>query len=57
MAYNKWFHDEGTKPDVWICGHIHESYGTERIERTDFYNVCMCDEQYKQVNLPMVIEL
>lgn len=57
LAYNKWFHDEGTKPDVWICGHIHESYGTERIERTDFYNVCMCNEQYKQVNPPMVIEL
>lgn len=58
LAYNKWLHEESeADPDVWICGHVHESYGRTRVGATDFYNVCMCNEQYKQVNPPMVIEL
>lgn len=57
MAFNKWFYEPGKKPEVWISGHVHDSYGHQRIDRTDFYNVAMCDEKYKQVNPPMVIEI
>ena len=57
MAFNKWFFEPGRKPTTWICGHIHDSYGHERIEGCDFYNVAMCDEKYQQTNPPMVIDL
>lgn len=56
-AMNKWFYETDNKPRHWICGHIHESYGTEEIEGTKFYNVAMCNEQYEQVNPAMVIDL
>lgn len=48
---------ENAPPRVWICGHIHESYGHQRVGFTDFYNVAMCDKDYQQVNPPMVIEV
>lgn len=57
MAFNKWFYEPGPKPKVWICGHIHDSYGHERVDGCDFYNVAMCDEKYQQTNQPMVIDL
>lgn len=57
MAFNKWFYEPGQKPDIWISGHIHDSYGHEQIDGCDFYNVAMCDEKYQQVNSPMVIEV
>lgn len=57
LAMNKWFYELEKKPEVWICGHIHEAYGAERIERCTFYNVCMCNEKYEQANPPVVIEL
>lgn len=48
-------------PPVWICGHIHESYGQEKYDvlnsRTTVYNVSMCNEHYEQVNKPIIIEV
>ena len=45
------------KPLIWISGHIHESYGHELYLGCHFYNVSRCDEHYKQVNAPVVIQL
>lgn len=47
----------GASPKVWICGHVHESYGVEKVADTVVYNVSMCDEHYRQVNKPMIIEV
>ena len=46
-----------TKPLIWICGHVHESYGHTFYDETNMYNVAMCDLAYEQVNKPQVIEL
>lgn len=56
-ALNKWFYSLNKKPKLWICGHIHESYGTEEIEGCTFANVAMCNEQYEQANPAMVFDL
>ena len=56
-AMNKWFYGLKHKPKLWICGHIHDSYGQEEIEGCTFANVAMCDEKYKQVNPAMVFDL
>jgi len=45
------------KPRVHIFGHIHGSYGQQRIGATLFVNACLCDELYQPVNPPHVIEL
>ena len=57
VAYNRWWTKHSAEIKHWINGHIHESYGTEKDEGTTFYNVCMCDREYKQVNPAMVIDL
>lgn len=56
-ALNKWFYSLAKKPKLWICGHIHESYGIEEIEGCTFANVAMCNEQYEQANPAMVFDL
>lgn len=38
-------------------GHIHESYGLEKIEETIFVNSCICNLEYKPVNKPIVFEI
>lgn len=57
---------ETINPAVHIFGHIHGSYGhvksADYIETyawpvTNFYNVSICNERYKAVNEPMVIEI
>lgn len=45
------------EPKMWISGHIHEGYGTLDLSGTKFYNVCMCNREYSQVNPPMEIEV
>lgn len=45
------------QPSHWICGHVHEQYGTTEVEGCKFYNVAMCNEDYQQVNPAMVIDL
>lgn len=57
LALNQWFYALEKKPKVWICGHIHESYGRTTIDGCTFYNVAMCDGDYNQSNKPMVIDL
>jgi len=52
-----WSYLDKNKPKIWICGHVHESYGTKEVSGCKFYNVCACDEDYMQVNPAMEIEL
>jgi Icc-related predicted phosphoesterase len=42
---------------VLLCGHIHSGYGHGDIGPLDVYNSALCDEKYKLVNKPQVIEL
>lgn len=48
---------ETQKPKVWINGHIHEGYGTEKFGDTQVYNVAMCNRNEEQVNKPFVIDV
>lgn len=54
-AYTKYidFH----KPKLLACGHIHEGYGKIEHNGTTIINASMCDENYNQVNPPIVIDL
>ena len=45
------------KPRFHFFGHIHCNYGQFRREGTLFINASICNEQYKQVNTPVVIDL
>ena len=44
-------------PKVHIFGHIHEGYGVLRENGTTFINASVCDERYRPVNTPIVIDL
>jgi len=44
-------------PRAHIFGHIHGSYGQQRIGPTLFVNACLCNELYQPVNPPHVIDL
>lgn len=57
VALNRWFHSMKKKPKVWVCGHIHESYGQENIDGTEFFNAAMCDRNYEQNNKPLTWEI
>jgi Icc-related predicted phosphoesterase len=48
---------ERFQPDIIICGHVHEQYGSQKVGRTMVYNVSHCNLDYQQVNPPVVIEL
>lgn len=43
------------QPKIWIAGHFHNNYGKREIEGCKFYNVAMCDNDYNQVNRPILI--
>jgi uncharacterized protein len=45
------------KPEIWICGHIHENYGVYCKNGTTFYNVSMLDRQYQYANRPVLLEI
>lgn len=47
------------KPKVHLFGHIHEGYGSyiRELWETKFYNVSVCDADYKPVNPITVIDL
>lgn len=45
------------KPKVHVFGHIHESYGSKKLQGVRFYNACMLNESYELVNKPIVFEL
>lgn len=46
-----------TKPRVHVFGHIHGSFGQKQVGETLFINAALCDESYKSVNMPHVIDL
>ena len=45
------------KPKLSVFGHIHESYGTTKIDETTFINCAICNLGYKPINKPLVFEL
>lgn len=45
------------RPRLHVFGHIHEGYGREEVEGTVFVNASACDEAYRLVNPPVVIDL
>ncbi len=48
---------ETIKPEVHICGHIHEGYGFKKQNGIRFYNASLLNEKYELVNKPFVFEL
>jgi|APLak6261664116_1056043.scaffolds.fasta_scaffold21863_1 predicted phosphohydrolase len=45
------------RPKVHVFGHIHEGYGVLEQDGTVFVNACICDERYRPVNAPILIDL
>lgn len=45
------------KPELVVCGHIHEAYGVEYIDSIPVWNVAFMNVDYKPTNEPMVIDL
>lgn len=45
------------KPKLHVFGHIHHSYGMQQFNGTTFVNASICTEQYKPINIPIVVEL
>jgi predicted phosphohydrolase len=45
------------KPKYHIFGHIHAGYGVEMPGETMFVNAAICNEQYRPINQPIVIDL
>lgn len=44
-------------PKLHVFGHIHEGYGTVKINDTTFINAAICDERYRPVNEPIVFDI
>lgn len=57
IAVRLWFNSLKIKPKLFICGHIHESYGSTELDGCRVFNVSMCDGEYNKVNPPVVIEV
>ena len=45
------------KPKAHIFGHIHEGYGVLSRDEISFINASICDEHYKPVNKPVILDL
>lgn len=45
------------KPKAFICGHIHEDYGTYQSEETLFINASILNLRYQVAHQPIVFEL
>ncbi len=45
------------QPKIHAFGHVHHSYGDDKLCGTHFINASICDESYKPVNRPIVVEL
>jgi Icc-related predicted phosphoesterase len=45
------------KPKLHVFGHIHSGYGKVEIDGTTFVNACICTDDYKPDNKPIVVEL
>jgi Icc-related predicted phosphoesterase len=44
------------KPKVHIFGHIHESFGHQKLGNTHFFNVAMLNEENNMRENPILIE-
>lgn len=44
-------------PKLHVFGHIHGGYGIRKEENTTYVNASICDEDYKPVNAPIVVDL
>src|SRR5208282_2016499 len=44
-------------PKIHVFGHIHNGYGQKRIGQTLYVNAAICDEDYRPVNAPIVVEI
>lgn len=42
---------------LYVCGHIHESYGTHTVDGVLHVNACTCDSQYWPTQPPIVVDL
>lgn len=47
---------QAIQPRLFVCGHIHEAYGTVEQNGTQFINASVVDERYRLVNQPVVVE-
>lgn len=45
------------KPLIHVFGHIHHSYGIIERENIFYINASICDERYRPINKPIVIDL
>lgn len=45
------------RPHLHVFGHIHEGYGRAQLGDTILVNASNCDEDYRPVNAPLVIDL
>jgi len=45
------------KPKLHVFGHIHDGYGKTVVNGITFVNASICNEQYKAINKPIVIDL
>ena len=48
---------EDSVPKVHVFGHIHNGYGQKQIGQTLYVNAAVCDEDYKPVNAPIVVDI
>ena len=45
------------RPKIHVFGHIHCGYGIVTENSTTYVNACICDEDYRPVNPPVVIDI
>jgi len=45
------------KPRLHVFGHVHSGHGTVESDGTIFVNACICDDDYKAIQLPILIEI
>ena len=43
-------------PKLHVFGHIHQSYGAHREAETSYINACICDENYRPLHAPLVVQ-
>lgn len=44
-------------PQLHVCGHLHEGYGTDFLGRTMLVNAAICNEAGRLKNVPVVVDL
>jgi Icc-related predicted phosphoesterase len=45
------------RPKLHVFGHIHGGYGIHKDQGTTHVNASICDEDYRPVNVPVVLDL